>query len=338
MKKIVVIGNGKMAIECLDLMKVNQRSEVLLVIADPKDIALMFLRQYCKRQGLRLEISTNINSEDIVAEVKKINPDIILNINSFQIIRDELIAIPSDGIINFHNSPLPMYRGVNVCSWAIMNGEKKYGVTWHCVERSIDSGDIVAQKLFKLSETETASSLILKCIDEGVRLFGEFFPLLIEGKLARVRQDSRLASHYKKKDVPNDGLVDYNWSFERLDCFVRGLNFKPIPNSFVYPKSFLKTKVFYIQKVSRCDNGRPDVRTCGKIVGVSNEGVDVKVNGGVVRLLEVLNSDKKPIDIDSFVEEYNIKVGEMMGLYTQVEYNEHMEHYGYPEGYCYPQP
>jgi len=312
MKKIVVIGNGKMAIECLEIMKAYRSAHVLLVIADPKDMTLMFLKQYCKREGLELELSNNVNSLNIVKKIEKIKPEIIFNINSFQIIRKKLIEIPSDGIINFHNGPLPKYRGVNVCSWAILNGEKIYGVSWHYVEEAIDSGDIVAQKFFSLSGDETACSLILKCVDEGVLLFKEFFSLLLEEKVTAVSQDSSNSSHYKRRDIPHAGILNYEWNFGKFDSFIRGLDFHPIPNDFVYPKSFVKAKAFYVRKIVKSSKDVSEIRKCGQIVDISETGIDVEIGDSVIKIIEVLNDNLKPIKIIAFAESYNFEVGDQM--------------------------
>lgn len=301
-----------MAVECLKIMKMHRQAHVALVIADPQDISLMFLRHYCKAEALDLELSSNVNSAEIVGKIKTIEPHVIFNINSFQIIRDELIAIPGEGIINFHNGPLPRYRGINVCSWAIMNGEKRYGVTWHFAEKAVDSGDIVAQTCFDISETETAFSLIVKCIKEGTALFERFFPVVLEGSIPRIRQDQTLISHYTRSDIPNDGFVDYSWNFDTFDRFVRGLRFSPIINSFVHPKSIVNSRAFYIRTISRCKESVPETVMPGRIFGLCKSGIDVKINDNAIRITEVLNDTMKPICMGSFIETYDLEVGSQM--------------------------
>ncbi|HJV35313.1 methionyl-tRNA formyltransferase [Geomonas sp.] len=312
MKTIVVIGNGSMAVDCLKIIRMHGQARVPLVVADPQDVSLLFLKQYCGLEGIPLQLSGAVNSADTVGRIRALAPDLIFNINSFQIIKEELIAVPREGIINFHNGPLPKYRGINVCSWAIMNGEKRYGVSWHLVERGVDAGDIIAQRFFPVSETETAFSLIAKCIKEGVLLFGEFFPALCRGELPRTRQDHALASRYTRKDIPNDGYVDYGWNFEKFDRFVRGLNFTPIQNRFVHPTSIVNSMTFYIQKVARYQGAVPSQLEPGTILGVGEGGVDVKIKDDALRITQVLNDSAKPVRLDRFIENYQLQVGGRM--------------------------
>ncbi|HTP64031.1 MAG TPA: formyltransferase family protein [Geobacteraceae bacterium] len=312
MKTIVVIGNGSMAVDCIKIMRGYGQVHVALVIADPKDISLMFLKQYCEAEALDLEFSNDVNSAEIVGKIKAIGPQIIFNINSFQIIREELIAVPDEGIINFHNGPLPRYRGINVCSWAIINGERRYGCTWHLIEKGIDSGDIVAQKIFEISETETAFSLIVKCIREGIALFAEFFPVFLAGHIAGISQNHSLASHYTRKDIPNDGFVDYGWNFARFDRFVRGLNFSPLQNRFAHPKSVVNSMDFYVRKISRCKGYIPETLEPGRVFRFGENGIDVKIKDYAISITEVLEDNMKPIRIGSFIDKYNLEVGSQM--------------------------
>lgn len=312
MKTIVVIGNGSMAIDCLKIMKMYRPAHVALVIADPRDISLMFLKHYCKAEALDLELSSDVNSAEIIEKIRAVGPQILFNVNSFQIIREELMAIPDEGIINFHNGPLPRYRGINVCSWAIMNGEKSYGVAWHFVEKGIDSGDIVAQTCFDLSETETAFSLIVKCIKEGVALFERFFPVVLEGNISRTRQDQTCVSHYTRRDIPNDGFVDYGWNFDTFDRFIRGLKFKPIQNNFVHPKSLVNSMTFYIHNISRCKESFPEMLEPGRIIRLCESGIDVKIKNDAISITEVSDESLKPMRIDWFIEKYKLEVGSQM--------------------------
>ena len=70
-----------------------------------------------------------------------------------------MIALPTRAAINFHDGPLPEYAGLNTPVWALLNGETQHGVTWHLMTREVDRGDILAQRRFDLTDSETALTL-----------------------------------------------------------------------------------------------------------------------------------------------------------------------------------
>ena len=73
--------------------------------------------------------------------------------------------------LNYHDSFLPEYAGINSTTWAIINNEKQHGVTLHKIVSGIDEGDIVAQTIVPIEKDETALSLNLKCSEHLLSLF-----------------------------------------------------------------------------------------------------------------------------------------------------------------------
>jgi methionyl-tRNA formyltransferase len=82
----------------------------------------------------------NVNSVDSIAHLSDLKPDYIIVASFDQIVKDAVIKLANFGIINFHPSLLPKYRGPNPISWVLINGEKKTGLTIHKLTKGIDSG------------------------------------------------------------------------------------------------------------------------------------------------------------------------------------------------------
>src|SRR6476659_9154377 len=127
MKKLVLIGSGKMAVDCLKIMTETPHDVLSIAITEPRAVSAGNpLPLYCREQGVPCLETEWINSSGVVDRLSTIGPDIMFNIG-----------------------PLPRYGGVNAYSWAIINGEKHHGVTWHYLDQGIDTGDIIAQRLFE---------------------------------------------------------------------------------------------------------------------------------------------------------------------------------------------
>jgi methionyl-tRNA formyltransferase len=312
-KRISVIGNGKMAADCIKIVKATAGVEVANVLTQPKSaLPGNSLPAYCLKEAIPFLETEKINGPDALAALRDNAPDVILNINSFKIIRQAVLSIPREGVINFHNGPLPRYGGVNVCSWAIINGETRYGVTWHYVDEGIDTGAIVAQRCFDLTATETAVSLMMKCISAGTALFQEWLPLLAAGPLPGQRQDASHATYFSPKDLPNGGSVSFEWDFSQFDRFVRGLSFHPVANNFVHARSTYNERPFFIQGVARFSGSRPSA-ACGTVLAIERDHIVVQIKDSTVALSDLLDDEKNSVTVEDFVNRYGVAVGKRLG-------------------------
>jgi methionyl-tRNA formyltransferase len=292
--RIVVIGNGGFAVNCLQVMTASAGINVPLVIVDPKAPAVQgLLQRVCLDRNLPVMEAADINAKAIIDAVAAAAPDFLFSVYNMQIIKRTLLEIPRIAAVNFHNGPLPRYRGVNVYSWAIINGESHYGVTWHLMDQGIDTGDILAQKMFPLSAHETPNTLVAKGFRAGVELLHDFLPKLITGQHAPVKQDEALATYYSKRDCPNGGRIDFRWSFSRIERFVRGLDFRPLKNSFVYPTASFRGQAFHPQTVSLIRVGHTHV--AGAILDVEMNSIQVQAGDAVVELRDLLDAGNRPI-------------------------------------------
>ena len=93
---------------------------------------------------------------------------------------------------------------------------------------------------------------------------------------------------------------------------VRGLNFAPLGNTFVYPNTTHGDRVFYLQKVVRLSGPRPGVEA-GRVVGVEGSMLAVRVADAVIGVTELLDSDKQPIAADELSRRRGIKAGDRLG-------------------------
>ena len=77
-----------------------------------------------------------------------------------QIFKTEIINLPKLKTINCHAGKLPFYRGRNILNWALINDEKEFGITVHYIDEGIDTGDIVLQRTYPISDEDNYSTLL----------------------------------------------------------------------------------------------------------------------------------------------------------------------------------
>ena len=91
------------------------------------------------------------------------NFDFLFSIVNDIIIPEYILESVKKLPINYHNGPLPKYAGMNATHWALFNGEKTHGVVWHVMEKTIDSGAILAKKVISIDDSDDITKLNWKC-------------------------------------------------------------------------------------------------------------------------------------------------------------------------------
>jgi len=309
--RIVVIGNGGFAVRCLKMLRAAPRIEVPLAVADPKAQVLHgVLESYCASVSLPLVHVERINAPEVVEAVRAVGPDYLLNAYSMQLIGPELLSLPRHGAINFHNGPLPRYRGLNVYSWAIVNGEREHGITWHLMNEDIDAGAILVQRMFPIEPVDTPTSLTRKGFDAGADALADLISAIQAGSVQAVEQDHRAASYYSGKDVPNGSYLDFSWSWERLERFARGLDFRPLPNPVARPTVIHNGRAFHPQRIRKIDEGR--TLPPGTVRRVTDEAIEVQAGDAVVGLVELLDPELRPVEPRALADALGLESGALL--------------------------
>ncbi len=141
-----------------------------------------------------------------------------------RIIRPHLFK--TKNLYNIHFSLLPAYKGCYPSVWPILNGEEYVGVTLHKMEAGIDTGDIIAQKKFRLSSRETSFGLYHKYIEKGTSLVTQYIDKLISNRYKSHPQPSEGSTYYSQKSIDYTNLkIDLNVTAAQLDRQIRAFYF-----------------------------------------------------------------------------------------------------------------
>ena len=148
------------------------------------------------------------------------------------IITADLLSIPRRAVINLHYSLLPSYRGVYPVNWAITNGEKKTGFTYHFVNGKIDDGEIFMQVDVPVRLSDTARVLHSRIDEEVFQHFDVFLDRLLVSdfrghspELGKAKEAK--GEYYSRAMFDRLCQIDLNKSYrgEELFNLLRGLTF-----------------------------------------------------------------------------------------------------------------
>lgn len=156
-----------------------------------------------------------------------------------------LIKLPSRGVLNLHYSLLPAYRGVYPVNWAIIEGRRTTGITYHFVNERIDDGEIFMQVEVPVLLSDTARSLQSKLDNAAFDHFDEFLGKLLTSKLNhRIENISNnekgISDYYSRRKFEKACVIDLDRYYRGFELFnlLRGLTFfSNSNNSYIVDKS-----------------------------------------------------------------------------------------------------
>ncbi|HTQ59943.1 MAG TPA: methionyl-tRNA formyltransferase [Candidatus Solibacter sp.] len=234
--RLLFCGTPEFAVPPLKFLLAQPDFEILGVITQPdrprgrgQEFSFSPVKQAALAAGIPIHQPEKIHTPEAQALLQTLAPDVIVIIAYGQIIPARLLPIPRLGWINLHASLLPKYRGAAPINWAIVNGERKTGVTTMRIDAGMDTGEMLLQEELEIGPKETAPELAARMSELGAPLMAETLRGLASGSIVLRPQDHQQASNAPilKKE---DGLI--NWSLTAQEIFNRIRGFAPWPGAY----------------------------------------------------------------------------------------------------------
>lgn len=201
---IVFFGNTKYS--TIGLQIVTKTFPISLVVT--KKLENNPVKDVTKKLNIPF-IEANKLDGDIENKLKELNPDFFIVEDYGLIMPKSVLRIPKYAPLNIHHSLLPKYRGPSPAPAAILNGDKISGVTIIKMDETVDTGDILSQKEYTLTDTETTDSLLTSLNEIGGQLVIEVINQYLKGSQKPLLQDNSKAS-LSKRFKKTDGYFDIN--------------------------------------------------------------------------------------------------------------------------------
>ena len=209
--------------------------------------------------------------------------DYLFSIANFEILGPDVLRTPRQMAINFHDGPLPAYRGLHAPSWALLHGERRHGVTWHVMTDQIDAGDILEQEPVDISERDTSFTLNAKCFEAGLASFARLVDSLGRGDVRRVQQQP--GGRLFTRDARPSGTCVLSFAKPARDVerAVRAYEWGPYANPFGLARLWVGRNALIVTSV-RVDDDSRTTQAPGTVTGVSSSAVTVAALDRSVRL------------------------------------------------------
>ena len=320
--KIVFMGTPDFSVKSLEKLYTNG-IEVCAVVTTPdrksgrgmKTIPSP-VKEYAIKNNIKIfqpeKISKNTEFKE---QIRNLKPDLVCVVSYGIILPKSFLEIPKFGCINVHPSLLPKYRGSAPIQWAVLNGDKKTGVTIMYLNEQMDAGDIIVQKEVEIGENETTGELWERLGSLGADLLLESVNKVFEGTAKRIPQEGEVTfAPMLTKEIAR---IDWNKSTNEIRNLVRGLN--PIMGAY----SILKNKKIKFWKVESISTEDFDEKSklyehiefknasAGEILFANDKiGLFIKTTDGIISVLEIQGENAKKMSIDSYLRGNKMSIGE----------------------------
>lgn len=253
------------------------------------------------------------NNSEFKEEIKNLNPDLVCVVSYGVILPKSFLKIPKLGCINVHPSLLPKYRGSAPIQWAIINGDKKTGVTIMYLNEEMDAGDIILQEEVEIRENETTGELWQRLSHIGAEMLLNAVKKIENKTASRVKQ----GNNFTLAPMLNKDMSKINWNeknVEEIKNLVRGLNPGMGTYTFLNGKKIKFWKVEYLNEdefkekynislENNLDNGTV-------ILSDDKKGLFIKAKNGILKVLEIQGENARKMNINDFLRGNKIKVGD----------------------------
>ncbi len=260
--RIIFMGTPEFAVASLDAL-VKAGCNIVGVITAPDKPAgrgmtlqQSAVKKYAVENNLNILQPEKLKNLEFLEELKSLQADLQIVV-AFRMLPEVVWNMPPMGSINLHGSLLPQYRGAAPINWAVINGEKETGVTTFKLKHEIDTGDILLQESFPISENDTAGDVHDKMKTIGANLLLETIKKLADGSLKESPQLSTFnfqlsTLHHAPKIFTETCKLDFTKTTSEVHNLIRGLS--PFPGAFTFLDGKM-LKIFSAEKVALVDEG-----------------------------------------------------------------------------------
>ena len=308
-RRLVLLGSDEIALQAFAAARALPDTEIVAVYSQPdrpagrgQEVRPNPVAAWARAEGLMLLQPEKLEAADAVHLVS-LQADLGVVMAYGQLLKEDFLAAPRLGFVNFHGSLLPELRGATPVEGALAIGLDETGVSMQQVVRKLDAGPIHAAARTKILPGEGRAALRARL---GV----------IAGDLASTALPSVLAT--TSVAVPQD---------ETKVTFARRLSRADAPLDFRQPAAVLRQRILAVEgwpgstfdhRTALIKVGAASVEdaaasaTPGTILAADRAGVKIACGEGLLVLTHLQRPGGKMLPAGEFLAGYPLAIGEVL--------------------------
>lgn len=301
--RIVFMGTPEFAVASLDILY-NAGYDIVGVITSAdkkggrgrKTMIESAVKKYAVEKGLNVLQPKNLKSAKFNEELKALNADLQIVV-AFRMLPEMVWNMPKLGTYNLHGSLLPQYRGAAPINWAVINGEKRTGVTTFKLKHEIDTGSILLQKEIPIYPSDNATLVHNRMMYVGAELVLETVQRILNDDINLQEQDDSKTSHAPKLNKGNTE-IDFSKTTQEVYNFIRGLS--------LYPGAWFKIGEHTAQVYeAEMEFDNHNLET-GQLLSDNKKFIKIACKDGYINVKDIKVSGKKKMAVKELLNGFDI--------------------------------
>jgi methionyl-tRNA formyltransferase len=200
----------------------NGNFENILDFRKRNNISITRLDDFRSRYGIPVTFCSDLNNPEVVNGLRELQPDLVV-FTGGGLISQDVLTNSGNGVLNCHMGVLPLYRGMDVVEWPILNGNfNQIGISVHFMDKGVDTGDILCVKQIQPLKSETIQNLRDRIEPIMCKTLVDTCIDFLNGNLQRRSQNNLDGKQYFKmhprlQEIAGDKLIAFQISKMKED-------------------------------------------------------------------------------------------------------------------------
>ena len=280
--KIGYFADGPWSHHAFEKIVNDERFDVRFIVprTNTQDATLF---NFSKKYNIDYFKLKNVNSITSLNKILDYDCDILVSMSFNQIFKKDIINLTPIGIINCHAGKLPFYRGRNILNWVLINDEKEFGITVHFVDEGIDTGDIILQKTFPITDLDSYKTLLNTSYYACANILYESLVQIAENNFERTIQKTiHPVGFYCGMRGEGDEIINWNNTSRDIFNFIRSIS-KPGPVA----RTFNNDKEVKVNNSNYYKDAPIYIGKVGQVLGKTENGFLIKTKDSFIEIFDI---------------------------------------------------
>jgi len=309
--RIAIIGQQKFGKSVLDAFL--ERGDTVAGVfcapekpGSPKDP----LRVGAEERGIALFQFPSLKAAEATQALKGLEVELGVMAYVLQFAPQDFTAIPRHGMIQYHPSLLPKYRGPSSINWPIIRGDTRTGLSIFRPSDGLDEGPVILQKHTPIGPDDTLGSVYFdRLYPMGVEALKEAADLVVAGRAQATVQDESQASYEGWCRDP-EAQISWHTHLDYVYNLIRGCN--PAPGAWTLLNG-RKLRLFEARKHPARTFGQVKGKI-GAVTDIGEKSLFVSGQGGQIEVFTLRLEDGKKLAAPEFCKQAGLVTGTILGV------------------------